>query len=176
MVLSQVAVKILVAGLPVMNLSFDELLPDYLLQLYVFLLKFHYTKGRLAENRWLERSDIISMTIFRTKRRTVRDVLFAKNFEKFQVLYACDNAFEHDKDVMRSLIVNETAVFDDFIRSSLPSENDLGLIESPTSFRRLLFIWVILLLLVFEFVDVIIFRALTIIVLLIGWRFPWVFH
>ena len=68
------------------------------------------------------------MTIFRTKRRTVRDVLFAKNFEKFQVLYACDNAFKHDKDVMRSLIVNETAVFDDFIRSSLPSENDLSLI------------------------------------------------
>lgn len=59
MVLSQVAVEILVAGLAVMNLSFDELLPDYLLQLDVFLFEFYYAEGWLAKNGRLERNIIM---------------------------------------------------------------------------------------------------------------------
>ena len=59
MVLSQMAIEILVAGLAVMNLSFNELLPDYLLQLNVFLFEFYYAEWWLAENGRLKRNTII---------------------------------------------------------------------------------------------------------------------
>jgi len=94
MVFSQVAVEILVTGFSVMNLSFDELLPDYLLQLDVFLLQFHYTKGWLAENGWRKRHIVIIRAwALATVWCLERLVLFAENFEKFQVLYTCDSAF-----------------------------------------------------------------------------------
>ncbi len=51
MIISQMAVKIVVARIAIFNLAFDKLLTNYFLELLVFLLEFNYAEGRLAENR-----------------------------------------------------------------------------------------------------------------------------